>query len=306
MRTDCESISPALGSVWRPPASWTLRFERAPPGRLGFERWLQLLRAGNSLRAIARDPATISREMRRNRNPSTGKYRPFQAQRRASVHRARSKEGKIRPSLAPTTSPSSPPNSTAAPAGPSAGRPPQTSSQHWNDHCVAMIAGIRPSPPCAPAHCSASPVTCSGACPTSDSAPPTASTSSAAPPKSLTPQTDRLCGECFDDVLLTADAVGLVLGGSQMEWLLISARAADPGSRAMPVVTSWAETLSRPKSRRGGATPSAHSSAHVPTSTRCLRSLRDQGRLGVSALPWPWAWTGSAGEFCVGTGRRRR
>ena len=128
-------------------------------------------------------PATISREMHRNRNPRTGKYRPFQAQRRASVRRACSKEGKIRPSSAPRTSPSSPPNSTAAPAGPSAGRPPQTSSQHWNDHCVAMIAGIRPSPPCAPAHCS-------GTWPTSDSAPPTASTSSAAPPKSLTPQTD--------------------------------------------------------------------------------------------------------------------
>lgn len=43
------------------------------------------------------------------------------------------------------------PNSTAAPAGPSAGRPPPTSSlsssQHWNDHRVAMIAGIRLGPP---------------------------------------------------------------------------------------------------------------------------------------------------------------
>ncbi|WUA20877.1 IS30 family transposase [Streptomyces canus] len=59
-----------------------------------------LLRAGNSLRTIARelarDPATISREVRRNRDPRTGKYHPFQAQRRASVRRARSKEGKIR------------------------------------------------------------------------------------------------------------------------------------------------------------------------------------------------------------------
>lgn len=59
-----------------------------------------LLRAGNSLRAIARelarDPATISREVRRNRDPRTGEYHPFQAQRRASVRRARSKEGKIR------------------------------------------------------------------------------------------------------------------------------------------------------------------------------------------------------------------
>ncbi|MBX7550466.1 IS30 family transposase [Streptomyces sp. tea 10] len=59
-----------------------------------------LLRAKKSLRAIARelgrDPATISREVRRNRDPRTGKYHPFQAQRRASVRRARSKEGKIR------------------------------------------------------------------------------------------------------------------------------------------------------------------------------------------------------------------
>ncbi|WP_436801446.1 IS30 family transposase [Streptomyces griseorubiginosus] len=59
-----------------------------------------LLRAKKSLRAIARelgrDPATISREVRRNRDPRTGMYHPFQAQRRASVRRARSKEGKIR------------------------------------------------------------------------------------------------------------------------------------------------------------------------------------------------------------------
>lgn len=51
-----------------------------------------LLRAKKSLRAIARDPATISR----NRDPRTGKYHPFQAQRRAAVRRTRSKEGKIR------------------------------------------------------------------------------------------------------------------------------------------------------------------------------------------------------------------
>ncbi|WP_315986704.1 hypothetical protein [Streptomyces sp. STR69] len=34
--------------------------------------------------------------MRRNSDPRTGKYHPFQAQRRAAVRRARSKEGKIR------------------------------------------------------------------------------------------------------------------------------------------------------------------------------------------------------------------
>ncbi|TPQ18979.1 helix-turn-helix domain-containing protein [Streptomyces sporangiiformans] len=59
-----------------------------------------LLRAKKSLRAIARelgrDPATISREVRRNRDPRTGKYHPFQAQRRTAVRRARSKEVKIR------------------------------------------------------------------------------------------------------------------------------------------------------------------------------------------------------------------
>ncbi|WSY47995.1 IS30 family transposase (plasmid) [Embleya sp. NBC_00888] len=59
-----------------------------------------LLRSGNSLRAIARElgrsPATISREVRRNSDPRTGKYHPYQAQRRAAVRRARSKEGKIR------------------------------------------------------------------------------------------------------------------------------------------------------------------------------------------------------------------
>ncbi|XDO63887.1 IS30 family transposase [Streptomyces sp. RLB1-33] len=59
-----------------------------------------LLRSGNSLRAIARElgrsPATISREVRRNSDPRTGKYHPFQAQRRAAVRRARSKDGKMR------------------------------------------------------------------------------------------------------------------------------------------------------------------------------------------------------------------
>jgi transposase, IS30 family len=45
-----------------------------------------MLRAGASLRAIARElkrsPATISREVRRNRDLRTGKYHPFRAQRR--------------------------------------------------------------------------------------------------------------------------------------------------------------------------------------------------------------------------------
>jgi len=58
------------------------------------------LRAKKSLRVIARElgwePATISRGVRRNRDPRTGKYHPFQAQWRAAVRRARSKDGKIR------------------------------------------------------------------------------------------------------------------------------------------------------------------------------------------------------------------
>ncbi|MFB9301131.1 IS30 family transposase [Kibdelosporangium philippinense] len=59
-----------------------------------------LRRAGNSIRAIARelgrDPATISREVRRNADPHTGAYHPHRAQKRAVARRARSKEGKLR------------------------------------------------------------------------------------------------------------------------------------------------------------------------------------------------------------------
>lgn len=59
-----------------------------------------LLRAGNSVRAIAqelgRNPATVSREIRRNADPGTGAYHPHRAQQRAAVRRARSKEGKLR------------------------------------------------------------------------------------------------------------------------------------------------------------------------------------------------------------------
>ncbi|MFE5114021.1 helix-turn-helix domain-containing protein [Streptomyces sp. NPDC056663] len=55
-----------------------------------------MLHAGNSLRAIAqelrRSPATISREVRRNRDPRTGKHQPFRAKRRAAVRRAPSLE----------------------------------------------------------------------------------------------------------------------------------------------------------------------------------------------------------------------
>jgi len=58
-----------------------------------------LRRAGQSMRAIAealgRDVSTISRELRRNRDPGSGQYRPFTAQRLATARRARPGRGKI-------------------------------------------------------------------------------------------------------------------------------------------------------------------------------------------------------------------
>jgi IS30 family transposase len=57
------------------------------------------LREGASLRAIAaelgRSPSTISREVRRNRHPASGQYRPHAAQARADARRPRPKPGKI-------------------------------------------------------------------------------------------------------------------------------------------------------------------------------------------------------------------
>jgi transposase, IS30 family len=56
-------------------------------------------RAGHSMRAIARelgrDPATVSRELRRNRDREGGSYRPFLAHRMASQRRARPRAGKL-------------------------------------------------------------------------------------------------------------------------------------------------------------------------------------------------------------------
>lgn len=55
-------------------------------------------RAGESVRAIAtvlgRAPSTVSRELRRNRNPA-GQYRPHYAQKKARVRRQRPRQGKI-------------------------------------------------------------------------------------------------------------------------------------------------------------------------------------------------------------------
>jgi len=58
-----------------------------------------LRRQGLSMRAIAtrtgRSPSTISRELRRNRDPERGQYRPFVAQKLAVDRRARPGRGKI-------------------------------------------------------------------------------------------------------------------------------------------------------------------------------------------------------------------
>ena len=46
-------------------------------------------------REVGRDPATISRELRRNLDPASGQYRPFAAQRMAAARRARPGRGKL-------------------------------------------------------------------------------------------------------------------------------------------------------------------------------------------------------------------
>jgi transposase, IS30 family len=62
-------------------------------------RIADLRRAGFGVRAIAaelgRSPSTVSRELRRNRDPSSGQYRPFAAQRLAAERRARPGRGKL-------------------------------------------------------------------------------------------------------------------------------------------------------------------------------------------------------------------
>ncbi len=58
-----------------------------------------LHRGGHGVRAIAmclgRSPATISRELRRNRDPTAGMYRPFTADRFAADRRTRPRKGKL-------------------------------------------------------------------------------------------------------------------------------------------------------------------------------------------------------------------
>jgi transposase, IS30 family len=55
--------------------------------------------AGLSVRAIAaglgRSPSTVSRELRRNRDPDSGAYHPRRAEQRATTRRARPKPGKL-------------------------------------------------------------------------------------------------------------------------------------------------------------------------------------------------------------------
>ncbi|HJT02293.1 MAG TPA: helix-turn-helix domain-containing protein [Pseudonocardiaceae bacterium] len=62
-------------------------------------RIADLHREGLAVRAIAaelgRSPATISRELRGNRDPGSGVYRPFTAQRLAAGRRARPGRGKL-------------------------------------------------------------------------------------------------------------------------------------------------------------------------------------------------------------------
>lgn len=58
-----------------------------------------LRQAGQGIQEIAaelgRSPATVSRELRRNRDPASGSYRPFTAQRMAVQRRARPRPGKL-------------------------------------------------------------------------------------------------------------------------------------------------------------------------------------------------------------------
>src|SRR6516225_8748173 len=62
-------------------------------------RIADLRQAGHGVRAIAeqtgRSPSTISRELRRNRDPGSGQYRPFTAHKLAAQRRARRRAGKI-------------------------------------------------------------------------------------------------------------------------------------------------------------------------------------------------------------------
>ncbi len=106
-------INYVTGKRWRNGRNLSGRNKAAPPARAvvppaGPSRYLgeadriyiaDRLREKAAVRAIAaelgRSPSTISREIRRNRHPGNGQYRPFAAQARAEARRPRPKPGKI-------------------------------------------------------------------------------------------------------------------------------------------------------------------------------------------------------------------
>ncbi|MET7761712.1 IS30 family transposase [Streptomyces sp. NPDC005393] len=106
-------INIRTGKRWRNGRNPSGRNKAAPPANAvvpppGPSRYLRevdriyiadRLREKASVRAIAaelgRSPSTISREIRRNRHPENGQYRPFAAQARADSRRPRPKPGKI-------------------------------------------------------------------------------------------------------------------------------------------------------------------------------------------------------------------
>jgi IS30 family transposase len=106
-------INRRTGKRWRNGCKPTVHNNARPPinkpvSRGGSSRYLceadrvhiaDRLRERTSLRAIAaelgRSPSTISREVRRNRHPASGQYRPHAAQARADARRPRPKQGKI-------------------------------------------------------------------------------------------------------------------------------------------------------------------------------------------------------------------
>jgi transposase, IS30 family len=109
-------VNPRTGKRWRhgrtitsssgrrlhyPPVINTRKREISPRYLSEEERVriADLHRAGHRVRAIAaelgRDPSTIGRELRRNRDPGSGQYRPFAAHRLACARRGRPKKGKL-------------------------------------------------------------------------------------------------------------------------------------------------------------------------------------------------------------------
>src|SRR6266516_6953134 len=96
------SITSSSGRRLHYPAVMSTRKREISPRYLSEDervRIADLGRQGLGVRAIAvelgRDPATISRELRRNRDPDSDQYRPFTAQRLAAARRARPGRGKL-------------------------------------------------------------------------------------------------------------------------------------------------------------------------------------------------------------------